>query len=267
MLRHARGLLAGFISLGLLGPAAGLRPAAAQTPADTPLPDQESGPYVSVTSKPSGAVIRLNGAYEWVGRTPWNLFRPVSGLYQVEARLPGYETWRSEVVLGPGGIQNLDIHLHRKTRFRAALRGILLPGWGQSYNGSRSRGIFYGVAEAAALVGVVWTWELYRQDVDDFDAAVEAYQAGGSVSQLPRLWKDVESRSSHADDGYDHYKIALGVAGGIYAISILDALLLAPGAPSLGTDDQAEAKAPGPIGWSASVGGAGSAQLGIRLRW
>src|SRR5512140_204925 len=62
------------------------------------------GTNVTITSIPPGAVVSLIGPYRWVGQTPWNLVRDISGLYGIEARAPGYETWRGDAVFGPGGV-------------------------------------------------------------------------------------------------------------------------------------------------------------------
>ena len=78
----------------------------------------EGAPSLSITSDPPGVVVTLRGPYEWIGVTPWKIYREVAGLYRIEARRPGYETWESEIVLGPGGIRDLKIELARKTTFK-----------------------------------------------------------------------------------------------------------------------------------------------------
>jgi hypothetical protein len=127
-----------------------------------PLLIEESLPYLTVTSDPPGAVVRLSGEYEWVGRTPWSLHRPLSGIYRVEAHVPGYQIWHGQIMLGPGEPQDLRIRLSKKTRFGAGVRSLVLPGWGQRYNDVPTRGWVYTIGEIAALSGSIVFWEIYQ---------------------------------------------------------------------------------------------------------
>jgi len=191
-------------------------------------PIRLGGPTLMVTSDPTGAIVHLRGAYEWVGQTPWDLDRGIQGVYLVEARLPGYEVWKGEVVVGPGGISSLHIRLSPKSAWKAGVRSLLVPGWGQFYNGSGLRGGLILGASAVALGGLLWTHELYRDEVDDFDAAKAAYQGATRQEDLPALKARLDKASRDADRAYDRRMVLLGAAAGLYALSFLDAVLFGP---------------------------------------
>jgi hypothetical protein len=246
--------------------------AAQDLPAATPPGGISATPTLVVDSTPPGAVVILRGTYEWTGLTPWRLYREVSGLYRVEVRLPGYETWTGEVVLGTGGIGQLQVTLGRKTVAKSLLRSAVVPGWGQLYRGERLKGTLFLLAGAMAAGGVVWTHEVYRDEVDDFNAAKRAYERETRWESWPARYEVVRRASEKADRAYDRRRVALAGLGGIYAVNLLDCLFFAPSGEvsSSGMTSQAETPVGGDremIGVLADVSPAGNARVGLRLRW
>jgi hypothetical protein len=246
--------------------------AAQDPPAAIPSGGTGATPTLVVESEPPGAVVVLRGTYEWIGLTPWRLYREVSGLYQVEVRLPGYETWTGEVVLGTGGIGQLHVKLGKKSGAKSLLRSMVIPGWGQLYRGQRLKGTLFGLGGVVAAGGVVWTHEAYRNDVDDFDAAKRAYEQEARWEDWPARYEVVRRASRKADRGYDRRRVALAGLGGIYAVNLLDCLFFAPTGEvsSSGVTSRAETPAGddrGMIGWLADVSPAGNVRAGLRLRW
>lgn len=184
--------------------------------------------YLTVTSDPPGAIVTLVGEYELVGTTPWNVFRPLSGIYRVQATAPGYGTWERTVVLGATGIHDLHIELPRKSRFGAAARSLVVPGWGQHYNEARGKRNLVWVTEAAALVAVYAFWERYQDRKDEFDDVAELYRDSRDLDAIPILRRELERRSERADDAFDHVEQAQWIAFGIYGLAFLDAFFSGP---------------------------------------
>ncbi|MCA9756392.1 MAG: PEGA domain-containing protein [Candidatus Eisenbacteria bacterium] len=224
--------------------------------------------YLTITSDPPGIVVKLIGEYEFVGTTPWNLFRPVAGIYRVEASAPGYGTWSRQVVLGPTGIQDLHIKLSRKSRLSAAGRSLVFPGWGQHYNESKGKRNLVWLAETGALVATYVYWIRYQDKVDDFDRVAELYEDSRDVDAIPILRRELERRSERADDAFDSVQRAQMVAIGVYAFAFLDALFSGPeeaGSPLPSRAELDAGKDPGTsLGWAAKVDGQES-RLGLRL--
>jgi hypothetical protein len=246
--------------------------AAQDPPVATPPGGIGATPTLVVDSAPPGAVVILRGAYEWTGLTPWRLYREVSGLYRVEIRLPGYEAWTGEIVLGPGGIGQLQVKLGKKTVEKSLLRSVVVPGWGQLYRGQKSKGTLLVLGSAVAAGCVVWTHEAYRDDVDDFDAARRVYEDIRVEGDLRAGLEVVRRASEKADRSYDRRRVALFGLGGIYAVNVLDTLFFAPTGEVLSSGMTSRADLPvgndrGMIGWLADVSPAGSLRGGLRLRW
>jgi hypothetical protein len=235
------------------------------------IPGTPGDPVLTVRSDPPGAIIRLRGEHEFVGRTPWNLHRPLSGVYTMEAFAPGYDVWERQVYLDPTAPQDIFVKLSRKSRLGAAARSLLIPGWGQRYNGAHTRGWFYTIAEVGAVGTTLVFWEIYQNQVDDFDEASERYRNARDEASVREARRDVIEADEDADDAYDRYRVALTVAGGIYVIALVDALFGPAPAYQRAARSHVDADpAPAPpssLGFHADLARDGDAELGLRFRW
>jgi len=224
--------------------------------------------YLDVTSDPPGVVVKLIGEYEFVGTTPWKVYRPISGIYRVEASAPGYSSWTRTVVLGPTGIQDLHVKLSRKSRFSAAARSLVFPGWGQHYNESKGKRNVVWIAETASLVALYALWERYQSKKDDFDSVAEIYRDSRNIDAIPILRRELERRDAEANDAFDNVETAQMIAIGIYGLAFLDALFSGPqqaGSPLRSRAALEENGTPGAsLGWTARVEGQES-RLGLQL--
>ena len=186
--------------------------------------------------------------------------------------MPGYETWTGEVMLGPGGIGQLQVKLGRKTATKTLLRSAVLPGWGQIYRGQKWKGAFFITGTAVGVGAVIWTNEIYRDEVEDFEAAERAYEQSTHLEEWPARYEAVRHASAEAEDAYDNRGIALACLAGFYALNLVDCLLLSPSdnvssSPATGSADTPAGKERGTIGWLADVSPAGDVRAALRLRW
>jgi hypothetical protein len=90
----------------LIGP---LVRAEAQPPSETP----PTG-VLRIRSEPTGAIVRLYGDHVWVGSTPWDLQRGITGTYRVVAHVEGYESWKRTITIAGGESKDLNIRLSPK---------------------------------------------------------------------------------------------------------------------------------------------------------
>lgn len=237
----------------------------------TPVPVAPS-PSLVVQSNPSGATVLLHGPYELIGQTPWTLTRDLSGVYRIEVRRTGYESWNGEVVVAPGAGTTLEVDLNRKNRLRAFARSAIIPGWGQTYAGNPERGRILLAAEFLALGGWIYTHELYQSEVDDFEDAAEAYRSATRQEDLPALRRALNRAGRDADRAYDRRQLLVAAAAGVYAVSLLDALFFSPIPGDSGPDGSAwNDTDPVPAGhafdWTAGMAANQEARVGLNLRW
>ncbi len=182
-----------------------------------------------IETNPAGAVVYLKGEYRLAGRAPFVIEQPLTGVYELKAVKHGYETYSAIHVFRPNQSEQLQIRLTRKTRFRAAMRSLFIPGWGQVYSEQTIKGIALGSAQLVSGLYLLIADSRYQQAVDAFNTAVrnfKLYEKNAEVrdqyiQQILETQKDVDKR-------YDIRKRALIIAASIYIYNLLDALILFP---------------------------------------
>jgi hypothetical protein len=188
----------------------------------------QTTPVVSITSKPSGATVVLTGDYTVAGITPTSFSQNLIGLYRIAAHHEGYETYHSTVVFSGREAVALDIKMVPKTRVRAAMRSLVLPGWGQNYVGSKTKGVLLtiGTLASAATAGVMHLrYDSRRNDYDDFNAI---YNQTRSVEEREKLLARRYALQKDAYNAERDRNVVLGVLAGIWVYNILDAVLFFP---------------------------------------
>jgi hypothetical protein len=208
----------------------------------------------------------LQGGHTWKATTPWDLNRSLSGRYEVTAELSGYELWKRSIHLVPGENRDLEIRLRAKQAWKAGLRSLLFPGWGQLYSDQNEKGRLIMLGGLAVAGGLWWTHEEYRDRVDDHDDAWDSYintpRVGEELDARREAWKRAQRR---ADSAYDRRQLFLLVGGGLYAFAFIDSYFFFP-RPSEGSF--ASVSPWGARGPSLALEGsqAGDVRLAVHLR-
>lgn len=185
-----------------------------------------------IRSEPTGAVVTLVGDHTWKGITPWNLNRGLTGSYEVLANLKGYEQWKRTIHLAGGEIRDLDIVLRPKKASRAALRSLLVPGWGHFYSDRPMKGRLVLLGTAVALGGLWWTHSEYRDRIDDLDRAKDAYRAVDVDGEFDEPRSAMKRAQGRAETAYDNRQIFMYAAGGLYALAFIDSYFFFPKQPN-----------------------------------
>jgi TM2 domain-containing membrane protein YozV len=181
-------------------------------------------------SGPPGATVRIND--HEVGTLP--LARPLDlprGTYAVTCEARGYQDFDSVVVLGEDDAWS---HLHvrpvRLSRSTAVRSNLLFAGLGQHYLGQGWRGWLYTAVEAGGLLTAL-SGEIQRGDHrDDFRLYQAQYDVAISPGDILRYRELTAKAYADMQDASDLRDSGLLVAAGAIAVSMLDALLLFPGA-------------------------------------
>ncbi|MCK4606761.1 MAG: PEGA domain-containing protein [candidate division Zixibacteria bacterium] len=87
---------------------------------------------VTIRSDPQGALVTLTGEMIVSGVTPARFRQLLIGKYIVSVERPGYERYTSRAFLDPSRSMEIDVKLTPKTRFKAAVRSLVVPGWGNT---------------------------------------------------------------------------------------------------------------------------------------
>jgi hypothetical protein len=189
-----------------------------------------------VRSTPPGADVVLEGDAVVTGITPVSFRYPQFGEYQLTLKKYGFEDYHTEVVLDPSRQMQLNIELSRKTGAKAALRSLLLPGWGQFYSDRKTKGFIYGLLFSGAVAAYFVADhnfdiknERFGRRLAEYDAAVDQ---GAPVTELESRLGALNRAQEDAYDAENLRRISFGGAIGIWGLSILDALIFSPEVPA-----------------------------------
>jgi len=146
----------------------------------------------------------------------------------VRATRPGYEKWTQAVVFSSEISQNLMIELTPKTRGKAALRSLLIPGWGQYYADEKTRSAIWGLAALSSGVVAAVYESRYRSREDDWKDGMERFNRAETVGDKERLKEEVISLQRRAYDAETDRRRAWSIVIGVWVVNMLDALVFFP---------------------------------------
>lgn len=186
-------------------------------------------PGTTVVAKPKGTVVYLQGEYGLAGRAPFVIMQPLDGTYRLEAKRKGFETYSAIHEFRSGASQRIAIELTEKTRGRALVRSMFIPGWGQRYSEQKFKGWTITVLAAGSLAYLTSTEIRYQNAVDGFDHAVQVFRDNQNNAELRDvLLANVNDAQSRLDSRFNDRRRALIISSSIYIYNILDALLFFP---------------------------------------
>jgi hypothetical protein len=191
-----------------------------------------SGSGIVVRSSPPGAEVILKGDALVSGVTPATFRYPLVGEYELTVKRPGYDRYRTHVILDPSQQMQMDIQLSRKTGIKAAIRSMFIPGWGQWYTEQRTRGFAFSLLFAGAVTTYLVADHRFDDKEETFIQRRTEYDhaLGGGASRAELVWRH-DALTSAQDDAYDAEdtrRLTIGCVAGVWGLNILDALLFTP---------------------------------------
>lgn len=183
---------------------------------------------VLVNTNPQGSLVTLRGELTLSGVSPVQFGRTLSGKYRVEVTRDGYENYHSTAYFSSTQVTQLDIKLVPKRPFKAFIRSMVIPGWGQKYYGNGYKATFFFIGTVASAVGYGILWDDYKDKKDDYELRKTAYEDATHWSDLPLLQAEMLDAQKKANDAEDWVNVMAGVTIGIYALNLLDSFLLFP---------------------------------------
>jgi hypothetical protein len=191
----------------------------------------EAAKGLDVRSYPQGAQVTLTGEVMVSGITPATFNHTLVGDYKLELRKYGYETYRTHVTLDPAKLTEINVRLSPKTRFKAAARSFIIPGWGQRYTDQKSKGLLF----TALAVGSVAAYLIADHDFDDKREVLNdrlrqydrAYRSG-SYDEVVRSYDELDAAQGEAYDAENTRRITIGAVVGVWCLNLVDALFFFP---------------------------------------
>lgn len=187
---------------------------------------QETGSIIN--SNPPGAAITLDGEYQLSATTPVRLPDNINGRFKLKAMLPGYESWSGDVVLLPGQQNRFSFRLAPKTRFKAMVRSLFIPGWGQYYADEKKKALVINIATLGMGVGAVIADYDFRRKRDDYNQAKIDYSNASTYEEREELRELVVDKNRDAYDAETLRNSFLYATAAIWAYNVLDAIIFFP---------------------------------------
>jgi hypothetical protein len=190
-------------------------------------PVKETNHFI-LTTNPPGATAYFYGEYNLVINTPAILPTDLEGKYKVRITRPGYEPWQGELALLPESPDNININLSQKTRFKAGLRSLFIPGWGQYYAGNTTRGLAFTSGIIATSFVLYYADKKYQDKRTSYDIANRNYSNAGSIAEQIQLQtiRDTAQRNAYKAETDRRRVFYIGM--GLWIYNILDSTIFFP---------------------------------------
>ncbi len=181
---------------------------------------------LSFSSLPRNSLISIDGVP--MGSTPLENINLEQGRYTVEVGIPGYEKLPPfDLNIDSSMVYPLTLpHLVPKTKTKAFMRSVILPGWGQRYFEQPRKSIGIGSSALTAALFCLYNQMEYNRLSADYDQAVADYQ--NSIT-------DLDTRANHMLNIYDqlsanqrHSNVGVVLLGGVYAWNLVDIFIATP---------------------------------------
>ena len=183
---------------------------------------------LTITSKPTGALVYMTGEYEFIGRTPFVVPYALYGRYNIKVNKRGYESINSYYRF-TAERRAISIRLTPKSATKAFLRSSLFPGWGQFYSERRFMGTVYVGASAAALAVLAINQHRYKDAQFTYqNALAKANREGISFEEEQLAQDDLQNALRNLDSRKDTRNTSLYIAIGVWAFNMLDSMLFFP---------------------------------------
>lgn len=115
----------------------------------------------------------------------------------------------------------------------AVILSLLFPGLGQMTQGQKVKGVTFFMAEAVSLVLFFNSHETYNTKVKTYERDLNVFNnvplsGSGKYNKALSTYNDLKNQSDDLDNLHTIRNTALAVAAGVYAYSLIDALIFSP---------------------------------------
>ena len=127
-----------------------------------------------------------------------------------------------------GGNPSVSTVVAEKNRFGAAIRSLILPGWGQLYSGKKLIGWSFLGGEAIIGALAFSSYSAYSKANSDLVSFNEQYKNTSDPLQIADLRAKTLQAESDQISSNDQMTMMIYAAGGIWAINVVHAMLTGP---------------------------------------
>jgi TolB-like protein len=180
---------------------------------------------VKFTSYQPGALIKMNGKSYKLSKEEINL---PTGDYSFEISKPGFEDKEIDIIVENNRTNNINVALQRKTKGKAFTRSLLLPGWGQAYQGKTTRAWLYPVVFVGSAAGALYFSAQYNTAVTDYNDIRDQYLSEVDEDEIDRLRGEMDAKYDDVNSLETTRNIFYATTATIWLWNILDTVILPP---------------------------------------
>ncbi|MBC8277222.1 MAG: PEGA domain-containing protein [FCB group bacterium] len=160
-----------------------------------------------------GSSIFLNDKY--IGKTPITGLDVEVGEYSLRYLSQGVEPQNKDysVIIVQNSDEVVEIKAVMKTAAGAMWRSMIVPGWGQRYEGRENISYIYLAGETALITAAAASLAMYNQAEDNYQVARDEYLIQVENDEITRTWENTESR-------YDEVKMYARYRNGFIAAAV-----------------------------------------------
>jgi len=174
---------------------------------------------------PKGSTLTLNEKVYSLNKDEINL--PV-GNYDLKINKPGYNGKSFSIGIESGKTKTLNASLKQKTTGSALTRSLFIPGWGQMYQGKTNRSVVYGLIFIGGVTGSLVYTNNYNTAVSNYNDIRDEYLSAFTDTEINSLRQEMDTAYDDIGTKESMRNIFYMAAGAMWAINILDALILPP---------------------------------------
>lgn len=128
----------------------------------------------------------------------------------------------------PDQDNTISFSLSPRTRVKAGLRSLFIPGWGQYYSRNRTKAFVFGLSTLGAGIASLALNEDLRIKRRDYNQAMTDLANASSAEEILSLSNLVNERFRDMDNAESDRNLLIAVTAGLWAYNVLDALIFFP---------------------------------------
>lgn len=183
---------------------------------------------VVIKSDPPGAMVHFEGENGFVGITPLKLRTSLKGNYKITILKNGYEKSKTSYYFTGNEGGSMKIKLSPKTQFKAGLRSLVFPGWGQVYSERKTTGILLSIIQAGTGIVTYLAHSDYTRAYDNYQNAFNDYEKNKSQEMDEQYLTIFKNKYKKAEDAFNKREKWLYIMGGLWLYNLLDSILFFP---------------------------------------
>ncbi|MFC1628185.1 PEGA domain-containing protein [Gemmatimonadota bacterium] len=189
---------------------------------------------LSLSSSLRGASVSVSGT-DQTYMLPADAITLRPGDYTIKVKARGYSVWRESITLENGANQTVSVMLRAKSRAGAGVLSLIVPGFGQFY--SRRPGMGSLMLIGGGVLGyLAYSENTSYSSIRDKHAELQQLYDEAATSYDVTLYRQLlVSKADEMETSRKRLTTRAGALGGLWLLNVLDAYVLMPRLPRVGS--------------------------------